>query len=172
MSDATQAVSFANGPDGKLTPIIAAPSESQRTGRRSFFDDDRSTYATSIRVDGATFFVNTLSDEGKQFKKDWAVSAADKLGVGIATLMQFMTGAAAMSPEQREKFDEARNELWTRVVQDALFQWTLPAPQTPERIARLQIDIKRLVAEFIMEFTQDGVTESEFFRSRGIGGLR
>ena len=145
---------------------IASPQLVKEQSKRSFFDDDPTAPASSIKLDGETFFYNALSDKVKAFVITAPERLADSMGLTIEELNDEDT---LLTPEQRYIQQEHQLKLHEAVLSDALCDWTLTDTRTgrkvncsEERKQRLHPDLKRNIADAITAFTTQGLSGERF----------
>ena len=145
-------------------PRLLAPSPSDAIQpRRSLFTDDHSSWAAKLSIDGYTFYIRELSKEAREREARFAEETAAKMGMPVA---EFLNTKAFVREDQGRTYLEEQAKLYADLISDALISWTAPVPVSRERIEKLQPDVKRNLADFIVAFSKYGTSEQEFFRSR------
>ena len=162
--------------------VVGTPRETLT--KRSFFDDDLSSYAARLVVDGETFYFDPLGEV--QLK--WVQQAPRRLAALCdVSLEEYRSGFHHQTPEEVSNGDAPRLivptleqeelniseglSLIDYVLAAGLRSWSLPQECTPDRKRHLHPDLKRELFERIIAFATNGESEAQFRERRRVTSL-
>lgn len=164
----------------KQTVPQTAPQVGKNAPKRSYFVDDKSSYADRVVLEDGTWFelLPLEDDEIKYYNattKRWCEAigwtpetfqnatllergiTAEQLGLKASDLR-----ALILSPEQEEVKAAIIDESRTRVVVAGLTAWSLAPRCDDKRKAKLHKDIIRLLCDRVVAFSVYGLSEARF----------